>query len=350
LDVNVSRRTLAPLASALVLALVAAACGEATDDPEAVGEAPDGMELVLFDGQWESLWILNEIFAVIAEEGYGHSVDAPTTSTPVMMETLPTGEMHVAMEFWCMNIPDWCDAELHPEDSDVVRSGVVFEEAVQGWFVPRYVIEGDEEQGIEPVAPDLQSVSDLPQYADLFPDPEGPGSGLFLGGIDGWEVTEINRYKFEAYGLSDTFNFQSAGSAAAFDGAIVSALDRGEPVLFYYWTPAWIPGVYDLVQLEEPAWNEDCQAAIDDALEQELSPSDVGQEVACELPSGEVALGGWAGLQDEAPEVLEILANMGDGSFGTELMNELTAYMELEEAEPDREAAQTTSATPASPK
>ena len=326
------------LAILLVVSVVTAACGlgdDAEDAPDAAA-APDGQELVLFDGQWESLWILNEIFAVIAEDGYGHSVDAPTTSTPVMMETMPGGEMHVAMEFWCMNIPEFCDQQLFPDDSDVIHTGVQFEEAVQGWFVPRYVIEGDAEEGIDPMAPDLASVEDLPDYIELFEDPEDPRSGRLLGGIDGWEVTEINRYKLSAYGLDDEYNFQSAGSAAAFDAAIVSAIDRGEPVLFYYWTPAWIPGVYDVVQLEEPEWTEEWQAALDAALEAELDPGEAGEELGCELPSGSVEMGVFAGLEDSAPELVEVMRNI-DG-FGTDLMNELTAYMELEGAEPDETA------------
>jgi glycine betaine/proline transport system substrate-binding protein len=346
------RRTSKPwsiASSLLALSLLASACGDddgdvsagddandvSTDEgsPDEVSAAPEGQEIVLFDGQWESLWILNEIFSVVATHGYGHTIDAPTTGTPIMMETMPAGEMHVAMEFWCMNIPDWCEAELLPEDSSVISAGTVFEEATQGWFVPRYVIEGDEERGIEPVAPDLVSVDDLAGLGEVFEDPEAPGSGMLLGGIDGWEVTEINRYKLEAYGLSDEYNFQSAGSASASDAAIVSALERGEPVLFYYWTPAWIPGVYDLVQLEEPEWTEDCQAALDAALEAELDVSESGPELGCAQPSGEVRLGATAGLEDTAPEMVAFLRNI-DGNFGTQLMNELTAHMELEGAEP----------------
>jgi glycine betaine/proline transport system substrate-binding protein len=344
------------LAATLGLALLASACGdgdgdaggtddgtdtaddEASDDGDD-GEAADadgGMELVLFDGQWESLWILNEIFTVVAEDGHGHTVDAPTTSTAVMQESMPDGEMHVATEFWCMNIPDWCDEQLLPDDSPVEYTGVVFEDAVQGIFVPRYVIEGDEEEGIEPLAPDLQSVEDLEGLGEVFEDPESPGDGALYGGIDGWESTEIQRLKLSAYGLDDEYNFISAGSGSAYDAAIVSAIESGEPILFYYWTPAWIPGVYDLVQLEEPEWNEDCQAATDEALADEIDPGEAGEELGCAQPSGEVGIGGWAGLEDEAPEVLELLRAM-DG-FGVDTMNDLTAYMELEGVEPNEVA------------
>jgi glycine betaine/proline transport system substrate-binding protein len=50
----------------------------------------------------------------------------------------------------------------------------VFDDAAQGFYVPRYLVEGDAERGIEPLAPDLRSVSDLPRYAELFRDPSSP--------------------------------------------------------------------------------------------------------------------------------------------------------------------------------
>lgn len=37
----------------------------------------------------------------------------------------------------------------------------------QGSYVPRYLVEGDAERGIEPrLAPDLRSVTDLPRYVE----------------------------------------------------------------------------------------------------------------------------------------------------------------------------------------
>ncbi|WP_407058498.1 glycine betaine ABC transporter substrate-binding protein [Paracerasibacillus soli] len=40
----------------------------------------------------------------------------------------------------------------------------------QGLYVPAYVIEGDEERGIEPLAPDLETVEDLKKYPHIFKD------------------------------------------------------------------------------------------------------------------------------------------------------------------------------------
>ena len=47
-----------------------------------------------------------------------------------------------------------------------------FNDNSQGLYVPTYVIEGDAERGIEPVAPDLKTVEDLAKYPELFQDPE----------------------------------------------------------------------------------------------------------------------------------------------------------------------------------
>ena len=50
----------------------------------------------------------------------------------------------------------------------------------QGWYVPRYLVEGPDAQ-----APDLKHVSDLAKYAHLFTDFEDPSKGLIYGGVAG---------------------------------------------------------------------------------------------------------------------------------------------------------------------
>ena len=49
--------------------------------------------------------------------------------------------------------------------------------AEEGWYVPRYVIEGDPQRKLEAKAPKLRSIADLAQYAEVFRDPEEPGKG-----------------------------------------------------------------------------------------------------------------------------------------------------------------------------
>src|SRR5690625_6912494 len=77
------------------------------------------------------------------------------------------------MEAWTDNIKEVYEEAL--EAGDIEELSVNFDDNDQGLYVPTYVIEGDEERGIEPMAPDLKTVEDLKDYPDVFEDPEDPG-------------------------------------------------------------------------------------------------------------------------------------------------------------------------------
>ena len=59
--------------------------------------------------------------------------------------------------------------------------------------------------------PGLVSVSDLPEYVELFSDPEDPSKGVIFNCIIGWQCEKINRAKWHAYGLFDTYNMVEPG-------------------------------------------------------------------------------------------------------------------------------------------
>ena len=105
---------------------------------------------------------------------------------------------------WRFNLMEWYNEVT--DSGEVVDVGDVYETSTQAWYVPRYVVEGDAERGIKPMAPDLKSVSDLPNYTELFQDPEDPEKGLFVNCITGWQCKEINLVKLYAYGLDEYYN------------------------------------------------------------------------------------------------------------------------------------------------
>ena len=53
------------------------------------------------------------------------------------------------------------------------------------------------------------------------------------------------------YGLESTFINFRPGTGAALDAAVLSSYKRGEPVLFYYWSPTPLMGEIDAIRLEE---------------------------------------------------------------------------------------------------
>jgi glycine betaine/proline transport system substrate-binding protein len=139
--------------------------------------------------------------------------------------------------------------------------------------VPEYVIKGDPAKGIKPLAPELRSVTDLARYKDVFKDPESPDKGRFLNSPIGWTSEIVNQQKLKAYGLQDSYvNFRS-GSGAALDAEISSAIRRGKPILFYYWSPTPLLGRFKLVQLQEPPFDAEAWKTLTDAANPNPRPT-----------------------------------------------------------------------------
>jgi glycine betaine/proline transport system substrate-binding protein len=122
--------------------------------------------------------------------------------------------------------------------------------AVEGWYVPRYVIEGDAKRKLEAKAPNLKA---LPTWGNT-PGFQGRGrtvQGPLLqlpGRLDLRAGQQRNAQELRP-GNSYT-NFRP-GTGPALDAAVLSSYKRGEPILFYYWSPTPLMGQVDLVKLEE---------------------------------------------------------------------------------------------------
>lgn len=222
------------------------------------------------DLNWESGSLITDILRYIVEEGYGFPTDTLPGTTITLETALSKNDIQVIAEEWAGRSPVWVKAEAAGQ---VVSLGDIVKGATEGWWVPEYVIKGDAERGIKPMAPDLRSVSDLPRYKDVFKDPESPGKGRFLNSPIGWTSGVVNGQKLKAYGLEKSYvNFQS-GSGAALDAEISSSIKRGQPVLFYYWSPTPLLGRYKLIQLQEPAFDASAWGTLTDAKNLNPQPS-----------------------------------------------------------------------------
>lgn len=207
------------------------------------------------DRSWDSIQVHNRIAGFILKNGYGYAVDYQPGETVPLLTGLIRGDTDVDMESWTQNSQEIFDKGL--KEGAIVNLGPNFSDAGEGWFVPTYVIKGDKERGIEPMAPDLKSVFDLPKYWKLFKDPEDPSKGLFVNSVPGWTVTKDNEQRFKAYGLDKTFNILTPGSDAALAGSMVAAYKKGKPWVGYYWSPTWVLGQLDMTALEQPPYSKE---------------------------------------------------------------------------------------------
>ncbi|MCC9622671.1 ABC transporter substrate-binding protein [Thalassospira sp. MA62] len=281
---------------------------------------------VVFAGlNYDSALFHNAVARFIIEKGYGCTTDALPGDVIPLLTGAGKGDIDVVMEIWRDNVADaWKKAEAA---GNVAQIGVNFDDAVEGWFVPRYVIEGDAERGIEPMAPDLKSVDDLAKYAELFEDPEEPGKGRFYNCPAGWVCEKVNSAKLAAYDLDDSFTNFRPGTGAALSAAIASAHKRGQPALYYYWGPTWVMGLYDSYRLEEPAYD----AEIFDALKTDPDPKQ-----ATAYPQSTVTIGVNSDFKDAAPTLIDFLTKYETSNA---LVSEMLAYMQENNEKPDGAAA-----------
>lgn len=212
------------------------------------GSDSGSKEINFANAGWDSNLLHNAIAGTIAEEIWDYTWTETPGSTTVLHEGLLKGEVDVHMEVWTDNLATYNDDLAQDKLKELSTN---FDDNYQGVYVPRYVIEGDAERGIEASAPDLKTIQQLKDYPQVFIDEEEPDKGRMYGAIPGWEVDEILFKKFEYLNMGETFNYFRPGSDSALATAITSAYEKGEPIAAYYWEPTWLLGLYDMVLLED---------------------------------------------------------------------------------------------------
>jgi len=278
--------------AACVVALPFAVSSAEAADPVCELDRP-----IVFAGlDWDSNAFHNSVAQFIAEKGYGCQTDVIPGSTIPLLNGMARGDIDVTMEIWPDNVTEaLAEGQAQKQFVDL---GVNFPDATQAWFVPKYLVEGDDAP-----AKGLKSVADLPKFKDVFSDPEEPEKGRFYNCIAGWGCEVINSKKLNAYKLNDTFVNFRPGTGAALAAAIESNIRRKKPILFYYWGPTWVMGKVadDLIQLEEPAYNKE----VWDELSAETDPSKVTKAVAYPLSATHVFVN--TEFHTKAPKLVEFL-------------------------------------------
>ncbi len=251
--------------SALLFALF---CFILFSSPPAQAAAPSGQAAGCNGGQpvrfadqnWESASFTTHVLVRILQDAFGCDTEI-VPGTPAAAEAaLAQDDLQIISEIWSGRsaiIEDAIKAGRVRVVGDTLEGG-----AEQGWYVPEFVIKGDPARGIEPMAPGLESWSDLPRYKELFRDPEHPDKGRFLNCPTGWVCENTNSRLLSLYGLDEHYTNFRAGTGAALDAAISSAHERGQPLLFYYWSPAGLMAKYRLHRIELPPFDAACWETI----------------------------------------------------------------------------------------
>lgn len=269
------------------------------------------------DPQWDSIEVHNHIARFILENGYNYDTESKSGSTAATFTDFTEGNIDVTMEVWPNNYRDAYEEAKEDESIDILETNFTGE---QGFFVPTYMIEGDDERDIEPMTPDLESVDDLPEYKDVFEDPEDPDKGRLIGGYSEAEAADITEQKVETYGLDETYNHFTPGTEGALNASFVKAYEAKDPWVGYYWTPTALATKYDMTILDEPEYDEETWE----------------ENYGTEFPPDEIYVSVYKDFADEYPDAMEFLEQY---ETSTDLTGEALVYMEDNDASVEEAAS-----------
>ncbi len=286
--------------------------------------APATPVIKIADMGWQSNVPVINIMKIILEDELGYEVVfVPTLWAPDTFDALAKEppDVDIFAECWMPNGQPLVDEYVTEKgQAEVVATSYV---GRQGFVVPTYVIEGDPERGIEPMAPDLRSVEQLNDYVNLF-DRDHDGRGDLVGGPEGWICTEINEWQLESWELSYDQIIQDEWISWS---QLTSAYYEGEPILCYAYEPTWPTLLFGLTWLETPAYSDEAWADYE-IWKDWKAGMDVNWEpgIACGYPPSEVLVVVTDEFSQKYPDAYRFLQNW---SIPVEDLTDLSVQIEL---------------------
>lgn len=233
---------------------------EAPTEEPAMALPGEGVTVHQAQPSWDTEWFQAQIVKGLLEE-LGYTVEEPVVlDNAAFFLSAARGDI----DFWASGWFPLHDTFM--EDEKVAGKAVVVGNMAPNGGLMGYLI--DKKTADEYNITNLGDLAD-PEIAALF-DSDGDGMADLMGCDPGWGCESIINHHLEAYELQDTV-MHVQGSYSALLADTYARQQRGEPVLFFTWTPNWtvglmVPGV-DVVWLETPFYT---------APEDQKSPDSVG--------------------------------------------------------------------------
>ncbi|MEL6984234.1 MAG: glycine betaine ABC transporter substrate-binding protein [Actinomycetota bacterium] len=233
-------------------------------------------------------WTGARLNAVIAERLIERRLGYPVETVQItdlldMAVDLERGDIDAVLEVWPNTLLPTEQEAI--ESSSIVDLGPLGVEGRVGWYVPRYVAEG--ELGVT----GWEDLADS-TVASAFATPQTGRLGRFLGTNP--DYAQYDEGLVDALDLP--FEVIYSGSDAATEDAVAAAVAAEEAVLLYWWRPTALVDRYDLVEVPLPPRTEECVADIE-----------AEAAFACAYPVDELTKLASPELSARAPEVEQFL-------------------------------------------
>ncbi len=253
-DRTTLRRLLAAGGAGLALAFASPALAAADKPGEGITVTPATSSIA------EEIFQTKIIMTALEELGYDVK-EHVELEYPTMHLGIANGDITFATTHWDPLHTAFYDKAGGAET--LWRSGAYVSNSLQGYLIDRKTAE----------AHGIKTVEDLkkPEIATLF-DADGDGKADLTGCNPGWGCERVIEHHLDEYGLRDTVE-HNQGSYFALMADTMTRFKKGDPILYYTWTPLWVSGV--LVPGEDVQWLEVPYTSLPD-----------GQEAKTELADG----------------------------------------------------------------
>ncbi|MEL6965297.1 MAG: glycine betaine ABC transporter substrate-binding protein, partial [Pseudomonadota bacterium] len=201
-------------------------------------------DVVIGVPNWPSVLATAHVLKVAIEENLGLEVELQNGTNPVVFEAMDSGAMHVHPEVWLPNQQNLY--QTYVEEKGTVKRNPNFVAGDQGMCVTKGTAE---RTGIESLA-DLTD----PDMAANF-DTDGDGMGEIWIGAAGWASTNVEKIRAKSYGYDATMTLKEMDETLAL-AEVDNAVAQDGNIVFFCYTPHHMFSLHELIQLEEPAYDE----------------------------------------------------------------------------------------------
>ena len=285
------------LAVAAMLSLLAAACSDVEEDGgDTTGGGDGGADvaqcgdetIVIAVNPWVGAEANANVVKVLMESEMGCAVELQEINESAQFPAMASGDVDATLEVWPSgHAKDY--KQYIQGDAGVVDGGELGIVGNIGWFTPSYVVEEN---------PEYATWEGFEGDADLFATAETGDKGRFLGADTTYSIFDEAIIASLGLDLEVVYSGSETASLAALDKATANQ----DPILMYWWSPHWANAKYDLVEVELPAFDEECeQIALDDPDVAKGYDCDYAEDVLYKAFSSE--------LQTKDPAAFEFLSN-----------------------------------------
>jgi glycine betaine/proline transport system substrate-binding protein len=237
----------------------------------------------------EQSWTGSAVICQVMKHVLENKLDTPAKITQlngaIAWVGMDKGDVDIFSDIW--ETAEIAGIEKYTKEKKSCEVVLSYPNAPQGWYIPKFVAE---EHGIKTIA-DLKG-------KEKFFDIDGDGKGDIWGGPTSWKVNEITSVKVRDYGLDlETLGVEQWAWLATLKSAVL----KKQPVNFYYWEPEWLFTEYELVKIQEPAY--------EDAKWKFVQGKPSESKITCEIQPTNVWVGMSKKMETRLPKAYKFFKN-----------------------------------------